>query len=79
MPRGRPPIEDVRKHFEKIIQADEFGRKTPRQKCNHCVVDLIERLKDHLMKCKGLTENLKKSLNFDTSKIQHDPLTFQYI
>ena len=31
MSRGRPPLEDIRKHFEKVTEHD---RKTPRQKCN---------------------------------------------
>ncbi|EXX70032.1 hypothetical protein GLOIN_2v1841334 [Rhizophagus irregularis DAOM 181602=DAOM 197198] len=53
--RGRPPSEDVRKHFEKVTEVNGRGRKTPRQNRNYCgndIIDLIGRLKDHLMKCK---------------------------
>ena len=52
MSRGRPASEDIRKHFEKVTEVDGRGRKTPRQKCNYCgsdIVDLIDRLKDHLI------------------------------
>ena len=45
---------------EKVTEVDGRGRKTPRQKCNYCgndIIDLIGRLKDHLMKCKR--EDLK--------------------
>ncbi|PKC09217.1 hypothetical protein RhiirA5_375638 [Rhizophagus irregularis] len=70
---GRPPLEDVRKHFEKVTKVDGRGRKTPRQKCNYCendIVDLIDRLKKHLMKCKSFPEDLKGSLSFIMSKNQ---------
>ena len=73
MSRGRPPLEDIRKHFEKIAEVDGRGQKTPRQKCNYCgndTVDLIDRLKDHLIKCKRLPYNLKDSLSLITSKNQ---------
>ena len=53
MSRGRPPSEDIRKHFEKVTEVDEHSR---RQKCSYCgndIVNLIDRLKDHLAKCKG--------------------------
>ena len=36
----------------KKLQKLMDGRKTPRQKCNYCgsdIVDLIDRLKDHLI------------------------------
>src|SRR5256885_16456791 len=65
MSRGRPPSGDIRKHFEKVTEVDG-RRKTPRQKCNYCgndIVDLIDRLKDHLVKCKSLPEDLKDSLS----------------
>ena len=65
MSRGRPPSGDIRKHFEKVTEIDE-RRKTPRQKCNYCgndVVDSLDRLKDHLMKCKSLPEDLKDFLS----------------
>ncbi|CAG8615367.1 8224_t:CDS:2 [Rhizophagus irregularis] len=70
---GRPPLEDVRKHFEKVTKVDGRGRKTPRQKCNYCendIVDLIDRLKKHLMKCSSFPEDLKGSLSFIMSKNQ---------
>ncbi|GET63709.1 hypothetical protein GLOIN_2v1841334 [Rhizophagus irregularis DAOM 181602=DAOM 197198] len=59
--RGRPPSEDVRKHFKKVTEVDGRGRKTPHQKCNYCgneIIDLIDLLKDHLMKL-----NASKVLN----------------
>jgi hypothetical protein len=73
MSRGRPASEDIRKHFEKVTEVDGRGRKTPRQKCNYCgsdIVDLIDRLKDHLMKCESLPEDLKDSLSYIKSKNQ---------
>ncbi|CAG8606034.1 32490_t:CDS:2 [Gigaspora margarita] len=45
-------------------------RKTPRQKCNHCkegCVDLIARLKEHLLKCNKLPKNIKYSLEVQDS------------
>ncbi|RGB36246.1 hypothetical protein C1646_758374 [Rhizophagus diaphanus] len=51
--RGRPPSEDVRKHFEKVTEVDGCGQKTSHQKCNYCgngIIDLIDLLKDKLMK-----------------------------
>ena len=71
MSRGRPALEDIRKHFEKVTEVDEYHRKTPRQKCNYCgndTVDLIDRLKDHLAKCKKLPNNIKNSVSLITSK-----------
>ena len=73
MSHGRPPSEDIRKHFEKVTEVDEHGWKTPRQKCSYCgndIVNLIDRLKDHLVKCKSLPEDLKDSLSFISSKNQ---------
>ena len=76
MSRGRPPLEDIRKHFEKITKVVEHGRRTPCQKCNYCrndIVDLIDRLKDYLAKRKRLPTSLKQSLNLTTSKDKNNP------
>ncbi|CAG8702176.1 12985_t:CDS:1 [Acaulospora morrowiae] len=70
MLRGRPPLKEIRKHFEKIEETD--NRKTARQRCKHCgnsIIDLIDRLKNHLIKCKKLPNHMKDSLYY---KIQNN-------
>ncbi|GES89275.1 uncharacterized protein LOC103309162 [Rhizophagus clarus] len=52
MSRERPSLADVRQQFEPL-SIDLRDQSTPRQRCRFCgsdVVDLIDRLKEHLIK-----------------------------
>ncbi|GBC07875.1 hypothetical protein RclHR1_07750002 [Rhizophagus clarus] len=76
MSRGRPSLADVRQQFEPL-SIDLRGRSTPRQRCRFCgsdVVDLIDRLKEHLIKCVDFPANLKESLDLTTSKFRKNNL-----
>ncbi|CAG8843553.1 31206_t:CDS:1, partial [Racocetra persica] len=73
MPHGRPSFKDVCLQFIKVTGTDKHGQKTPRQMCIHCeedIIDINDRLKDHLMKCKNRLQDIKDLLNFTTSKYQ---------
>ena len=64
MSHGKPPSQEIRLNFAKVTEIDKCGQMMPHQKCIHCKedsVNLIGQLKDHLLKCKKLPVNIKKS------------------
>ncbi|GBC01322.1 hypothetical protein RclHR1_04140007 [Rhizophagus clarus] len=70
MSRGRPSLADVWQQFEPF-SIGLHGRYTFCQRCKFCgsnVVDLIDQLKEHLIKCADFPANLKESLDLTTSK-----------
>ncbi|CAG8436711.1 10285_t:CDS:2 [Scutellospora calospora] len=73
MSRGRPSSNIRTDHFYLVEEENTNANKysTLRQMCKYCnkdVVDLIDRLKDHLNKCSFFPYELQESTDLTTSK-----------